>query len=71
MMSSTLYKMIGKHDMPNTIDKRLRWAADTSDHANIVIITGRLSAAADEFFTILGWPLLAESMPSPDMLSTG
>ena len=63
-MSSVLYKMIGKHDVSNTIDKRLLWAADTSDPANIVITTRRLFAAADEYFTFFGRPLLAVSCRS-------
>ncbi len=60
-MSSLIYKLIGKHDLSNAIDKRHCCAADASDDADFTIITERPFAAVAELFTFFKRPLLAES----------
>ncbi len=60
-MSSLIYKLIGKHDLSNAIDKRHCCAADASDDADFTIITERPFAAVAELFNFFRRPLLAES----------
>lgn len=60
-MSSLIYKLIGKHDLPDAIDKRHCCAADASDDADFTITTERPFAAVAELFTFFKRPLLAVS----------
>jgi hypothetical protein len=63
-VSSVIYKLIGKHDLSDAIDKRHCCTADASDDAGFTIITKRPFAAVAELFTFFKRPLLAVSGPS-------
>ncbi len=68
-MSSLIYKLIGKHDLSDAIDKRHCCTADASDDADFTIITERPFAAVAELFTFFKRLLLAESGPQIQPIS--